>query len=104
MPWSLPISEPVGTIAGIAVGELASHGAKKVSNWFGCSEQTAQFITTSVGHYTGALTTKAIINISLGDPVGLGVNPLSSGITAVGHGCYQAHLKPAVKLAFKPVR
>jgi len=101
MPWSMLIAEPVGTLAGITVGELASYGSKKIAKTFGCSETTAKFIATSASHYVAALSTKAIINVSMGDPVGLGINPLSSGITALGHGSMRAHLEPVVKQAFK---
>jgi hypothetical protein len=97
MAWSLVVSEPLGTLVGIMAGEVSSSVAKKVSKSCGCNDTIATLVTTTVGHYVGAATTKAAINVMLVDPVGGAVTPVSSAVTAVGHGLLKAYAIPAVK-------
>ena len=97
MAWSLAISEPIGTLGGIVAGELTSCAAKKVSKACGFSPTVSTLLTTTSGHFVGAVATKAIINVSLGDPIGLGITPITSGVTAVGHGLLKAYVKPQAK-------
>lgn len=97
MPWSTPVAEPLGAIVGVAAGELASHYSDKVAKSLSLDKQTAKLLTTTTAHFAASVATKAAINIAAGDPVGLGISPVTAGMTSVAHGVTNAYIAPKVK-------
>jgi hypothetical protein len=101
MVWSTPISEPVGTIAGIAAGELSSLCSQKVARALNIDRQSAEFLTTTVGHFAASVTSKVVVNAMCADPIGLGISPTTAALTAVTHGATRAYVLPPIKRALR---
>ena len=98
MVWSMLIAEPVGTAAGIVGGELANTVSEEVAKALEIDQSTAELITTATGHFVSAVISKGIVNVAAGDPIGLGINPITSILTSIAHGatkCTIAEMKKA---------
>lgn len=85
MVWSMPIAEPVGAAAGVIGGEVATGLSKVVAEKLEIDEDAAKLLTVFVGHLVSAVATKAVVNVIAGDPIGLGINPVTSTVTSVAH-------------------
>jgi hypothetical protein len=99
--WSTPLSEPVGAIAGVAAGELASLCSNQVAQALELDQQQAEFVTTAVSHFLGSLASKAVVNTLCGDPIGLSISPTTAALTAVTHGAVRAYILPPIKNALR---
>lgn len=85
MVWSMPIAEPVGAAVGVIGGELATGLSKVVAEKLEIDEDAAKILTVFVGHLVSAVASKAVVNVIAGDPIGLGLNPVTSAATSVAH-------------------
>ncbi|MCP5419740.1 MAG: hypothetical protein H6970_10650 [Gammaproteobacteria bacterium] len=86
MPWSMPLAEPLGSVAGFVAGEVVHRFAHRIAENLDLNETQVKFIGTAAAHFMVATVTKGVANIACGDPIGFGINPITSFATALAHG------------------
>ena len=92
MAYSMPVAEVLGTVAGLASGELARPLGRAVADVFPVAGKAGRALNEALAaisaHYVGAATVKGLINAGLGDLFGLCMNttvtsPASAGLHGV---------------------
>jgi hypothetical protein len=102
MAHSTPIAEPIGIIVGLTAGEFASYVAEKAANKLDLDKKTTKAVATLAAHFTASVVTKAVINIVLADPIGLGINPATAAFTAVGHASVKYAIDEIKSINYSP--
>lgn len=102
MAYSMPPAELVGAAAGILTGELTKEWGRSAGESMMGGGESGRTIGAAfgaaLGHYVGASMSKGMVNIAMGDLVGLAMNTMvTSPTTAALHGLWAFFEKPATE-------
>ena len=93
MAYSMLPAELVGTAAGVFGGELTKKWGKSAMESMSGSDESVRSLGAAlgatIGHYVGASVAKGIVNLAMGDVIGLAMNAMvTSPTTAAIHGMW----------------
>jgi len=99
MAYSMPPAEVLGTVAGYFAGEWTKEWGKSAGESIVGSGETGRGLGAALGaafgHYVGASVTKGVVNMAMGDLLGLAMNTMvTSPTTAALHGIWALFEKP----------